>query len=128
MGLKLFSDPDPLDPGTCSPTPILSGSKPKLGEPQPRKFKIHTYKQLSNAVAMMIEYPGCMNYGGMKILVYDNYEKLNKLINRKMLDPHFLENSYSPIARFEPTDRGWELACNLLKELENKWLMQSKVQ
>ena len=36
------------------------------------------------------------------------------------IDPHFSDNKkyHSPIARFEPTDRGWEMALTLCINLE----------
>jgi len=33
------------------------------------------------------------------------------------LDPHFSEDIYSPVARLEPTIRGWALAEELAKNL-----------
>ena len=36
------------------------------------------------------------------------------------LDPHFLENSFSPIARFKPNDEGYKMAEELLEYLKEK--------
>jgi hypothetical protein len=40
----------------------------------------------------------------------------------EMIDPHFAKNTFyfSPFARFEPTQKGWDMAIALAKELENE--------
>jgi hypothetical protein len=57
----------------------------------------------------MIVYPGCTTYEGRKILVFEN-SNLFELRVRDRIDPHFSGKSFAPVARFEPTDRGWKLA------------------
>lgn len=46
-----------------------------------------------------------------KRLVFENCT-LEDLMEQKLIDPHFSENKnfHSPIARFEPTEKGWENA------------------
>lgn len=41
-----------------------------------------------------------------------------KYIKRKEMDPHFYESNLSPIARFKPIKEGWEMACNLAKNIK----------
>lgn len=53
-----------------------------------------------------INYPNCTNYEGNKILVTSFYPG-----HKSSLDPHFCPNS-GIIARFEPTDEGFENALN----------------
>ena len=58
-----------------------------------------------------IRYHGCTNYEGHKILVFDSLtEEQIKLM--PILDPHFSKDSphLSPIARFVPTEKGWDMA------------------
>ena len=47
-------------------------------------------------------------------MVYENCS-IDKLLKQKLIDPHFSENKkmFSPVARFEPTTKGWELALTV---------------
>ena len=58
-----------------------------------------------------IQYPDCINYEGKKILVFENVE-YSDLMKQGSIDPHFSDNKKfkSPIARFSPTERGWQMA------------------
>ena len=42
---------------------------------------------------------------------------MQQLKKQKLVDPHFSDNAkfYSPIARFEPTEKGWEMALKLIE-------------
>ena len=42
---------------------------------------------------------------------------LEDLINQKTIDPHFSDNYkyHSPVARFEPTEEGWEMGVQCLR-------------
>jgi hypothetical protein len=64
---------------------------------------------------LWINYPDAKNYNGDKILVYKN--KLTQILSITALDPHFLEDGISPIARFEPTIRGWVWGKKFLAKL-----------
>ena len=66
----------------------------------------------------MINYPDCINYEGNKILVFEGINYI-KLYSQGSIDPHFSnnENFHSPIARFEPTDKGWSMAVKLCENL-----------
>lgn len=93
----------------------------KSRNPDPKNYKIIEALRVNKSLLIKINYPDCKNYEGNKILVY-NYIDLDILKNQGALfglDPHFSENTskYSPIARFEPTDKGWTNAikfCNVL--------------
>ncbi len=67
---------------------------------------------------LKIRYKDCANYEGVKVLVFENCKLIN-LLNQKQIDPHFSDNKkfLSPIARFEPTERGWEWACKFASEI-----------
>lgn len=87
----------------------------KVVNPDPRNFEV--LKTLVNGryTVVMVKYPNCTNYEGNKILVFEDMtpEQLEKL---SFLDPHFCKSKRhpSPIARFEPTERGWDMARTLI--------------
>lgn len=95
----------------------------KLPNPNPRNFKVVRSEQIFECLVVEVLYPDCTNYEGRKIMVYAN-TTLDKMLkkNGNVLDPHFCENKdfVSPIARFEPTERGWKLARALAKHYH--WL------
>lgn len=74
-----------------------------------------TTKDGTDYCMLWINYPEAKNYNGNKILVYQN--KRSDILALKELDPHFLEEGISPIARFEPTARGWTWGRNFLARL-----------
>ena len=71
------------------------------------------YSEESQYIAAKVHYPDAIEYNGIKILVY-HIERYNWLNSTKELDPHFLENKNSPIARFPGNDEGWNLALNFI--------------
>ena len=79
--------------------------------PNPTNFEFVRSQQVGTRLVVEVRYPNCTNYEGRKIMVYDN-TNIHKLCREDKLDPHFCDNSKhsSPIARFEPTERGWNLA------------------
>lgn len=88
--------------------------------PNPANYQIICHKQIGRFLIVEIEYPDCTNYEGKKVLLYENVS-FNDLLSQKLIDPHFSENKnyHSPVARFEPTIKGWNMAeslCELLKE------------
>ena len=92
----------------------------KLPNPDPINFKIlNIYDE--GYIAILIKYPDCTNYEGNKILVFDNTIKIKNIINLKKIDPHFCDGGHiPPIARFEPTERGWSMAIDFIKFLKEK--------
>lgn len=79
------------------------------GNPNPKNFKILRKLKNNWYTILLIQYPDCTNYEGNKILVFDNIELGNEL-ELDIIDPHFTDKGPSPIARFEPTERGWNMA------------------
>jgi hypothetical protein len=65
-------------------------------------------EQVGSAVVAEVRYPDCTNYDGRKILVYADTDAV-ELRSRTTLDPHFAPHG-GPLARFEPTRRGWCMA------------------
>jgi len=83
--------------------------------PDPNNYKIIRSYEFNNKLIIEIKYLDCTNYEGHKILYYEDCT-LIKLLKQKSIDPHFSENKkfYSPTARFEPTEKGWNIAYNLM--------------
>lgn len=81
--------------------------------PDPSRFTVLRTCVVGSALVVELQYEGCANHEGRKVLVYE------KLSNAEFLrfgrvDPHFCDNANcpSPVARFEPTQRGWQLAVS----------------
>lgn len=77
------------------------------------RFKIMATHQEGKNIAVLIKYPDNTNYNGNKIVVFKNKTK-EQVSKMKEIDPHFLPDN-NIIARFEPTNEGWELAIKFLK-------------
>ena len=85
--------------------------------PNPKRCTIIQVQKINDFLLMMVNYPNCTNYEGNKILVFEGVEQ-DKVVCQKILhgiDPHFSDNKsfISPVARFEPSKRGWNMACQL---------------
>lgn len=85
-----------------------------LPNPNPNNYEIIRSEQIGRYFVIEIKYLDCTNYEGKKIMVYEGH--IEDLINQKSIDPHFAENKnyMSPIARFEPTSEGWNMALLLI--------------
>jgi hypothetical protein len=92
-----------------------NGYKP---DPDPLKYKILYSAQYDKYLIVKIKYTNCINYEGIKILLYEDCT-LSDLVQQEAIDPHFSNNKTlkSPIARFVPTDGGMELARLLVMRL-----------
>ena len=83
--------------------------------PDPTDFKV-IKKIIANGYPIfLVNYPGVRNYEGNKILMYPKF--FNTDLLKRRMDPHFFTYGDSPIARFEPTKYGWELAIKLAESL-----------
>lgn len=97
---------------TNTPGPVPTGN------PDPKNFTIKRIVSAGKYSALEVNYPNCTNYEGNKILVVWGDENLMRRLNR--LDPHFSdsdESYWELIARFQPTEKGWMMACWLTVEL-----------
>ncbi len=126
--VKFSNSPEPLPP----PRPVandLVGNKNKNptdnknldGNPDPNNWKFVKVEEHGKYLILMMEYPDCSNYEGKKILVFENIT-LIQLVNQKLIDPHFFpatSNYKSPIARFEPTERGWQMAKTFIAAMSS---------
>lgn len=80
-----------------------------------KNYKVIKQYSYKNFIVLLLLYPDCTNYGGYKVLVFRGVQHVTELLDRnKSIDPHFLENKVSPIARFEPTNNGWLMAKTLV--------------
>jgi hypothetical protein len=79
--------------------------------PNPNNFKVKTTVKVGKHWVFIIHYPNATNFEGDKILLttWDPREK-------QTIDPHFAQGS-GILARFEPTELGWELALKTAKLL-----------
>lgn len=91
-----------------------------LSKPDPKNYSIIKHEELGKYLLIMINYPDCSNYEGNKILLFKGI-KLKDLKKQKMIDPHFSDNDkyWSPVARFEPTELGWNMALQLIATLRS---------
>lgn len=119
MGLNLFGSRSSFDNSCEQSEPISFGGNPQLPNPDPNNYVIKQYNQCGKYLLVAITYPDCTNYEGRKILLYKGIT-IKKLLKQKIIDPHFSDNKkfYSPIARFEPTQEGWDMGVKLMKSYE----------
>lgn len=110
MGLYLFRRSCSLNP--TNPSAVAPN-------PDPSQFKILRAQNFGRALVIEVHYHGCTNYDGNKIIVYSTAGTLAELLatTQNRLDPHFNTTWPSPVARFEPTGRGWQWACELAAAL-----------
>jgi hypothetical protein len=82
-------------------------------DPNPREFSIANVEVVGNALVCAVIYPNCTTYEGRKVLVFAGVSE-RRIRTTRLLDPHFsdvvMEGTIVPVARFEPTARGWRLA------------------
>jgi hypothetical protein len=92
-------------------TVYVDNPVPNPLNPDPKRFKVIKNAKLGNYLIMVVNYPNCKNYEGNKIMLYKDVT-YQELMKQKSLDPHFSENKkfHSPVARFEPTENGWNMA------------------
>ena len=90
-----------------------SDIQPPPANPNPANFRIVRTKAIGRFLIVEIHYPDCTNFEGRKVLVYEGVTD-SQIQGQKRIDPHFHKNDgISPIARFAPTQQGWEYAEKL---------------
>ena len=99
--------------------------KPKQDNPNPdpSRFNIIKIWSVNGYTILKLKYHGCTNYEGIKILVFD--APVMEVYKQPLIDPHFSLNKeyHSPIARFLPTEEGWQMAmtfCNSMPKGTNQ--------
>lgn len=120
MGIfRMFSScSDDLQVSSCHCSAHHPELTPTTGNPNPNHFEITKTEKVGRFLIAMIEYPDCQNFEGKKILVYEKISA-KKLLKAESLDPHFCDclSHPSPIARFVPTDQGWQYAISFCESV-----------
>jgi len=83
--------------------------------PDPRKFKIIEEVRYGDYLLAVIDYPGCITYQGRKVMVFEGIRGLG---GRREIDPHLLERTDAPIARFTGDKKGIDNALNFMKMMD----------
>lgn len=98
-------------------TSNASTTASRAGNPDPKRFSILRTAEFRNYTVIEVVYPDAKNYEGRKVMVYAC--SLDRIRTQDELDPHFCDDGshLSPFARFEPTETGWNAACELAKNL-----------
>ena len=112
MGAVRFFSADSRDYTDYTPSKIVRVNS----TPDPRNFKVIKLDIINGYPILKVKYPDVENYEGEKILMFCKNFDLRRIAER--IDPHFYILGDSPIARFEPTDYGWDMAVLLAKKLE----------
>lgn len=97
--------------GSCDVT--WPSNEKVFPNPNPKRFEIIRAIQVEEFVVAEIRYPDCVNYEGRKIMVFADITEA-QFRAKKTLDPHF-SPVVGPVARFEPTNKGWEMAVLISK-------------
>lgn len=112
MGLNFFASNSSYDD---------KNNSIKLPTPDPKNYKIISQQIVNGYLILYINYPDCTNYEGYKILLYKKGITLKDIKNNQdSIDPHFSNNKkfISPIARFEPTTKGLEMAFLIANKMK----------
>ena len=114
--IKLFSsDSRDCGSGSFKKPPYEVKVERIQSTPDPYDFEVRETVIINGYPICWVQYPNVDNYEGNKILMYPKHFDMNKVKDR--MDPHFLDKGDSPIARFQPTQYGWELAIKLARAL-----------
>ena len=88
--------------------------EPDPKNPDPKNFLIKLVVEFNGYFVALVEYPNCTNFEGKKIIVFRGLKNADELLKATEIDPHFTENS-KVVARFRPTEDGWEDALRFVK-------------
>lgn len=128
MGLFRMStwNGDHMCKGGCTP-PIVHKPQPRQERaepkaaiqrapspnPNPVNFSIRQVEQVGEYLIARVNYPDATTFEGNKILVFKGINAA-WLTSQRAVDPHFHE-CWPLVARFQPTELGWELAVRLAR-------------
>lgn len=120
MGMKLMSSC-----GSCAPVAPRMPVPNRLGalpNPDPRKFKVRSVQVFKRAAVLTVDYSGCTNYEGRKVLVFKvkSEAEAKRIAASAELDPHFCEHDERMVARFRPSVAGMQLAREFAEMLGEK--------
>jgi hypothetical protein len=102
----------------CSCKRLSGVTNVTITNPNPANFSILKFEMVGEFLILFVRYPDCTNFEGRKILVFEDISA-DDLFDQKRLDPHFCEECFSPIARFVPTQHGWDLAMKFCQKCCN---------
>lgn len=90
--------------------------------PDPSRWVLLKHKAYARSYVVMVQYKDCTNFEGKKVMVYfGRWPGVGRFIRKgRPLDPHFSEEPESPIARFQPTEFGWDMACAVAKGMSGE--------
>lgn len=77
--------------------------------PDPSRWTLIREYQAHAAYVVELVYHDCTNFEGRKIMVFRG--KFVLTWSDGAVDPHFHDSDLSPLARFIPTEQGWNWAC-----------------
>ena len=125
MGINIFKGHRPGSSSSFEKSvTVASPAKQKKikGNPDPNNWQLIRAKSFAGGFLLIeLEYPDCSNYEGRKILVFKDVDS-KALFAQGAIDPHFFpDGKYkSPMARFEPTDRGWSMAEIMIEAVNSR--------
>ncbi len=96
----------------CFTSEYTSNPKAPIPNPDPNHWTLLEFFEYKNAFVIKVKYHDCTNFEGVKVMVYKG-SCTDLPMLPKLLDPHFAEFGFSPIARFRPDEEGLELAKQL---------------
>ena len=102
---------------SCIANPTVQ-KRSRNSSPSPKKFRIERVLRLDRYSIVQAHYDEATNFEGEKLMLYKDVDR-DWFDNTKELDPHFCDTGThpSPIARFEPTGPGLEMAMELVMML-----------
>lgn len=74
-------------------------------KPDPYKFTIVEREVVAGNTIIVARYEGCKTFDGLKMMLIRGEPTITET-----LDPHFLDEEYPVVARFQPNQQGWILA------------------
>ena len=86
--------------------------------PNPKKFEIVSEESSGDWLVLMVKYPNCTNFEGMKIMLFKGYKSSKELLKETggELDPHFSKAKTSPIVRLRPSLEAWNIVSSIVQE------------
>lgn len=121
MGMRLFGSSSARR-STSSGIRWFSGGSAALlpGDPNPERFEFIRLERIGAYCIAEVLWPDAKNFDGRKIALYRATP--DELRKATRLDPHFQETRgpLVPVARFEPTEDGWQMARMLAKRLDRR--------
>ncbi len=91
--------------------------------PDPERWHIIKSEQVGKVLLAEVLYPNATNFEGRKLLMFHWGVTLDRIVKDPKLDPHFRAGQrdtcgHVPVARFVPTEFGWQIARAAAKYLD----------